>query len=91
MDKTREYLASTNLVKNTIGMIIDYLTDPPVLPYIKELTRKTQSLLYDFDRCRYYSTFFTIDDDDVISERCILHRHLFGNWDVKYRNIFYPN
>ncbi len=44
------------LNKNVSKIIVDYLTDPPTLPYLNELTNKTQNIASDPDWCydRYY-------------------------------------
>ncbi len=49
-------LIDMGLVKNVIGIIIDYLTDPPYLPYIDELKKKTYPIARETDWCynRYY-------------------------------------
>jgi hypothetical protein len=51
-------LLSTVLVKNTANVIVDYLTDPPVLPFIDELMDKTQNIEWRNDECMYYSTYY---------------------------------
>jgi hypothetical protein len=51
-------ITETCLNKNTIGVIIGYLTDPPVLPYLKELIDKTRDIYKDFEVCVYYSDYY---------------------------------
>ncbi len=88
MQEIYDNLIQIKLNKNTIGLIVDYLTDPPVLPYIKELSIKTQYLFNDFGKCIYYSTFFIITTEQiVITECCKFYKHRSGNWDIILKYI----
>ncbi len=51
-------LLSAVLVKNTANVIIDYLTDPPVLPFVDELTCKTRYIQWQTEDLICYSTYY---------------------------------
>ncbi len=59
---TLSELLSNVLVKNTTNMIVDYLTDPPVLPFINELILKTIYLRLN-DTIVCYSNYYIIMGD----------------------------
>ncbi len=50
-----ELLSSHYLSKNITSIIIDYLTDPPVLPYLEELQYRTRCVCKDPDW--YYNNY----------------------------------
>ncbi len=62
MDST--ILLDTNLNKNVKNIIIDYLTDPPVLPFIGELIYNTASIFDDVQRFWFYTNSYTWQYDN---------------------------
>jgi uncharacterized protein YneR len=55
MEDLSKILDITGLVRNTIGVVIAYLTDPPILPYIDELEEKTEHIREITHDYWYYS------------------------------------
>ncbi len=55
-ERMRDELLLKYLNKNVYNIIIDYLTDLPILPYIDELHRETELISHDNDWCylNYY-------------------------------------
>ncbi len=43
------FLSSHYFSKNTTSIIINYLTDPPILPYLEELQYRTRCVYRDPD------------------------------------------
>jgi hypothetical protein len=59
MDKELVSLLShTGLVRNTSSIVIGYLTDPPPLPFIKELDRVMSQVKYTCDHAIFYDGYF---------------------------------
>ncbi len=65
--------------KNVSSVVIDYLTDPPVLPYLEELIARTCVIHNDLIRCTYYSDFY-FHYGEVVYESCCIYPTRNGNW-----------
>ncbi len=80
-----KYVFETGLNKNTTSIIIGYLTDPPPLPYLQELVRRTWIILDDLNVCIYYSNhYFHRIYRSKISEHCRLFRTSNKRWIIVY-------
>jgi hypothetical protein len=71
------------LSKNTAGIVIDYLTDPPPLPYLTQLKNMTLSIYQDTNQ--YYSyqhhTIIICNNQKSIWESVIIYgKH--NHWQV---------
>ncbi len=74
------------LSKNTTGLIIGYLMDPPELPYLKELENRTRFILKDNDYCysNHYIRKGLSNIERIDYKPCIIFmRPDFGNWYVQ--------
>jgi hypothetical protein len=71
------------LNKNTVGIVIGYLTDPPALPYLKELRRRTFGIYNDKDWCyeKYYVNSITEDKQRIKAKIRFYNRR--GDWYAK--------
>ncbi len=81
-------IIDTGLVKNIRGIIINYLTDPPILPYIDELRLKTELISRDNDWCyvNYYIFKYRDHDPDYYS---YTNRRYFKSKIKKSNNHWY--
>ncbi len=77
MEEKLLYL-TTNLSKNTIGIIIGYLTDPPVLPYLVELQNRTSWIYNNSDW--FYDNYYICSIDSYLERvRGKSHITMLGN------------
>jgi hypothetical protein len=53
-----DHILSSYLSKNTTGVIIGYLTDPPSLPYLKELLYRTSFTLNGTQGYIFYDNYW---------------------------------
>ncbi len=58
MEVISDHLSTQYLSKNTSGIIIGYLTDPPPLPFVEELTFKTAYIKRYTDTQWYYDRYY---------------------------------
>ncbi len=49
-----QYLTITSLNKNTANLIIEYLTDPPALPFLSELNYKFNTAIFAINSHWFY-------------------------------------
>ncbi len=83
---------NTTLVRNVKNIIMEYLTDPPDLPFLKELLYATRWINDTLEIYQYglLSVVYTRDYTKSLQgnqHRCIRHRVRFNDnyWEVGYR------
>jgi hypothetical protein len=80
MDKE---LLSRFLSKNTASIIIEYLTDPPPLPFNQELIRKTFKIRNHIDQCWFYNSGCVYTRDRRKDRVSPVIRHYVGQRSFK--------
>ncbi len=75
-----QYLCDpSRLSKNTTNLIIEYLTDPPKLPFLTELIRKFDTAIDAINWHYYYQNHTVYFADDIFSKRRSDHKYYIGS------------
>jgi hypothetical protein len=79
-----EYLLEYHLGRNVSSIIIGYITDPPVLPFLDELYGETLYVFYD--TCTYWSYdnfYIEIIDNRYFKGKLKIRYDRYDKWCVR--------
>ncbi len=85
-------ILNTLLNKNTSNIVIGYLIDPPVLPYLDELLTRTLRISEDPDWCynRYFVSYADRYKHKGMAKIYFTNKHT-EEWNVRIIMLYVPD
>ncbi len=68
--------------KNVSTLIVEYLTDPPVLPFLDELNKNTKVVKFYTTLCWFYSLYYIDSNFEKRHWRSSIIRYGDGTWSI---------